>query len=292
MDEREWSMPRIQEVLPEILAKDLVRLVLHMDPEDIRLELRAGFDLAADLYDRTRPVCPDTLFDDLVRLTNLGQGDAVVEIGCGTGQATLPLAERGLRVTAVELGSELADLARHKLVGFPSVTVTTSSFEDWTPDGSEYSAVVAINSLHWVDPELRYAKPARLLKRGGYLAVGGCLWSTPSGADPFFDQVQDDYRAVGIEGTPPPPPEKIGPPHLPADARVYFEEVAAGRYPFDVRFSVQDYLDNLATQSGIRQLGQEKAEEFLERVNRRLAARGRPDIVTSLVAVLTIGRAR
>ena len=102
-----------------------------MDPEDIRLELRAGFDLAPDLYDRTRPVCPDALFDDLIRLADLGQGDAVVEIGCGTGQATLPLAERGLRVTAVELGAGLADLARQKLAGFPSVTVTTSSFEAW-----------------------------------------------------------------------------------------------------------------------------------------------------------------
>ena len=73
---------------------------------------------------------------------------------------------------------------------------------------------------------------------------------------------------------------------------MYFEEVAAGRYPFEVRFSLRDYLDNLATQSTTRQLGEEKAQEFLARVSRRLAARGRSDIVRSLVAVLTIGRAR
>lgn len=134
-----------------------------MESEDVRLELRAGFDLAADLYDRTRPVCPAALFDDLIRLTELGPGDPVLEIGCGTGQATLPLAERGLRVTAVELGAELAGLARKKLAGFPTVTVATSSFEAWSPDASPYSAVVAVNSLHWLDPELRYAKPAQVL---------------------------------------------------------------------------------------------------------------------------------
>ena len=259
-----------------------------MEPEYIRLNLRSGFDLAADVYERTRPVCPPALFDDLIRLADLGRGDAVVEIGCGTGQATRPLAERGLSVTAVELGAALADGARQKLAGFPSVTVITSSFEDWTPDGSQYAAVVAINSLHWVDPVLRYAKPAQLLKPGGFLAVGACLWATPLGADPFFDQVEEDR----YEGTPPPPPEKIGPSHLPADAMVYFDEVAARRYPFEVTFSVQDYVDNLATQSTTRQLGEEKAQEFLERVSRRLAARGRSDIVRSLVAVLTIGRAR
>lgn len=277
------------------LAEDLTegpgKIGVRVEPEDIRLELRAGFDLAAGLYDRTRPVCPDALFDDLIRLTDLGQGDAVVEIGCGTGQASLPLAERGLRVTAIELGAGLADLARQKLAGFPSVTITASSFEAWTPDGSQYSDVVAINSLHWVDPELRYAKPAQLLKPGGYLAVGGCVWATPVDADPFYQVVQEDYRAVGYEGTPPPPPEKIGPSHLPAEAQVYFEEVAARRYPFEIRLSVQDYLDNLATQSGTRQLGEVKAREFLERVRRRLAARGRPDIVRSLVAVLTVARA-
>jgi 16S rRNA A1518/A1519 N6-dimethyltransferase RsmA/KsgA/DIM1 with predicted DNA glycosylase/AP lyase activity len=35
----------------------------------------------------------------------------VLEIGCGTGQATFPLAERGLAVTAIELDPELARLA-------------------------------------------------------------------------------------------------------------------------------------------------------------------------------------
>jgi 2-polyprenyl-3-methyl-5-hydroxy-6-metoxy-1,4-benzoquinol methylase len=33
-------------------------------------------------------------------------GDRVIEIGCGTGQATVPLAQRGLGVTAIELGPE------------------------------------------------------------------------------------------------------------------------------------------------------------------------------------------
>jgi SAM-dependent methyltransferase len=86
--------------------------------EGSRRGLRGGFDADAEAYDRTRPVCPDVLFDDLVRLARLGRGDRVVEIGCGTGQATVPLASRGLAVTAVELGAALADLARHRVAGF------------------------------------------------------------------------------------------------------------------------------------------------------------------------------
>jgi SAM-dependent methyltransferase len=73
-----------------------------------------GSSADAEAYDRTRPVCPDVVFDDLVRLARLGQGDRAAEIGCGTGQATVPLAQRGLAVTAVELGAALADLARDR----------------------------------------------------------------------------------------------------------------------------------------------------------------------------------
>lgn len=101
-------------------------------PEDgSRRELRGGFDADAEAYDRTRPVLPGALFDDLLRAAGLRQGDRVVEIGCGTGQARVPLAERGLAVTAVELGAALAALARVKTAGFPLVSVVTSSFEDW-----------------------------------------------------------------------------------------------------------------------------------------------------------------
>jgi protein-L-isoaspartate O-methyltransferase len=124
-----------------------------------RRDLRAGFDEAAEVYQRTGPVCPPRLFDDLVRLAGLVPGDRVAEIGCGTGQATVPLAERGLAVTAVELGAGLAAIARRRLAGFASAEVLTTSFEDWQPHGASFDAVVAFNFPHWIDPRLRYSKP-------------------------------------------------------------------------------------------------------------------------------------
>jgi protein-L-isoaspartate O-methyltransferase len=98
-----------------------------------RHSLLAGFDQAAEDFDRTRPVCPPQVFDDLVRLAGLAPGDRVIEIGCGTGQATVSLAERGLTITALELGAELAAVARRRLARFPSVDVLTTSFEAWNP---------------------------------------------------------------------------------------------------------------------------------------------------------------
>ena len=46
-----------------------------------------------------------------------GRGDRLLEIGCATGKATLPLARRRFRVTCVEPGAQLAAAARRNLSG-------------------------------------------------------------------------------------------------------------------------------------------------------------------------------
>jgi hypothetical protein len=151
---------------------------------------------------------------------------------------------------------------------------------------------VAVNSLHWVDPHVRYAKPHALLRPGGALVVAGCLWARPAGAGGFWAGVQEDYRAVGYDGDPPPPPERIGPRHLPPEAGVFFEEVASLRHPFPIAYTAADYLANLATQSGTQALGEARRTEFLGRVGRRLEAYGHPRLTVTFVGYLTVGRRR
>jgi SAM-dependent methyltransferase len=255
-----------------------------------RRDLRGGFDSDAGAYDRTRPVCPGALFDDLVRVAGLAPGERVLEIGCGTGQATVPLAERGLAVTAVELGPALAEVARLRTARFPGVSVVTTSFEEWQDTNpAPVRAVAVFNALHWIDPEKRYAKPAAILAPGRAMVVGGCRWAQPADAEPFWSQVEEDYRAVGFAGSPPPPPEQIGTWHFPDEARAYFDEVASFRYPFRWSYAAADYLAQLATQSGTRALGPELSAEFLARVRRRLDALGSPRLTATFVGLLTIG---
>ena len=265
---------------------------LWESPDD-RLFFRATFDEDPDAYDRTRPVCPPQVFDDVVELAGLQPGRRILEIGPGTGQATRPLAERGLAVVAVELGPRLAERARANLRGFDAVTVFTGSFEQWDPAGERFDAVFSCNAFHWVDPDVRFAKAAAVLRPGGHLIVIATPWVVPDDADSFWWEVQDDYVAIGGERFDPATahPDRVRDLSPSVIASGYFRDPVSRRYRFDVEFSVSDYLANLSTQSGIKRFGVAQRRELLERVRRRIEARG-ATLRAHLLSVLTVAEVR
>ncbi|MGH3146129.1 MAG: class I SAM-dependent methyltransferase, partial [Rubrobacter sp.] len=77
-----------------------------------------------------RPGYPEDLFDDVVSLSGIAPGGRILEIGCGTGQATIPFARRGYRILSVELGENLAAVARRNLAAYPRAEVRTADFEE------------------------------------------------------------------------------------------------------------------------------------------------------------------
>src|SRR6266536_5249299 len=139
--------------------------------DDDRARLRETFDEAAERYDRARPGYPPVVFDDLDDLAGIGPGCRMLEIGCGTGQATVPLADRGCQIVAVELGPGLASVARRNLARFPLVQVVVTAFEDWPLPPEPFDVVVAATAFHWIDPAVRVSKVADALRPGGALAV-------------------------------------------------------------------------------------------------------------------------
>jgi SAM-dependent methyltransferase len=246
---------------------------------------RDTFDEVAELYDRARPTYPDDLFDDLVELTGLRPGSRVVEIGCGTGKATLPLAERGLRVTCVELGSSLAAVARRNLALFPSVEIVNADFETWDPPNAEYDAVVAFTAFHWIDPEVRYAKSAAVLRGGGALAVVQAHHVLPDDADPFFLDAQADYDATGAGGEPPGPPDAVVGIGAEMEAGGLFRVVAERRYQWNLDYSADAYIDLLATASNHRMLDERVRTDLFDRLRARLGDR---TIRTTRLATLDV----
>jgi SAM-dependent methyltransferase len=114
---------------------------------------------------------PDELVDQACRVAGIGDGDQVLEIGCGSGQLTRSLVARGLRVTALEPGRNLIALARQNLEGAGAVEFVNARFEDASCPGEHFRAVFSASALHWVDPEVSWLKIADVLVPGGTLAL-------------------------------------------------------------------------------------------------------------------------
>ena len=127
-------------------------------------------ELAAE-YDRNRPTYPDALVDHACRLACIGDGDRVLEVGCGTGQLTSSLLARGLRVTALEPGDQLIAIARENLKDSGDVEFVNARLEDMEFPGERHQAVFSASAIHWADPDLSWRKIADVLAPGGTLAL-------------------------------------------------------------------------------------------------------------------------
>jgi SAM-dependent methyltransferase len=214
--------------------------------------LRETFDEVPELYDRMRPGYPEALFDDLSDLARLGPGSRVLELGCGTGQATVPLARRGYEVVAIELGAGLADVARRNVSAFPAVRVVNVAFESWPLPAQRFDAVVAATAFHWIDPAVRESKSADALRPGGALAVVS-THHVAGGSERFFVDAQRCYERwdpatpAGLRLS---PPSEVQ--HAELGASGHFGTGTFRRYEYEIAYSSAEYRDVLLTYSGHR----------------------------------------
>jgi SAM-dependent methyltransferase len=236
--------------------------------------LRATFDEGAQQYDDARPVAPPEVFDDLVELARLEPGARVLEIGCGTGKATLPLAERGYSILGVELGVNLAEVARRTVADFPHVEIVTSSFEDWDPGHERFDAVVSFNAFHWIDPEIRFAKSASVLRAGGSLGVFGSAFVVHDGADATWLALGEDHEAVTGAADPRRHVNDLRDRSDDFTAGGYFSNVIRKTYRWDLTYEADAYVALLASMSRYRVLPDDVREELFARFRRRIQERG------------------
>ena len=159
-------------------------------------ERRRSFNQMVELYARARPAPPPELFDAVA--TYVPPPADVLEIGCGPGNASLPLLERGFRIHAVELGENLAAFARQRLAAF-AFTVEVGKLEDASLPSASVDLVVCSSAFHWLDREPALRQVVKVLKPGGALAL---IWGSPrrTAEDSRVDEaVQAAYRAHAPE---------------------------------------------------------------------------------------------
>jgi ubiquinone/menaquinone biosynthesis C-methylase UbiE len=147
------------------------------------------FETIAEDYDRVRPGYPAELVD--LACAGLGPRSRVLEVGCGTGKLTRDLAQRGFAIDAVDPGEGMVVVARRAA---PEATFHIGRFEDIEPPGGAFDAVFSATAFDWVDPQVGWAKVARLLRPGGTFGLFGHTVDTTGPLHDAFRQVWRDVR--------------------------------------------------------------------------------------------------
>ena len=244
-------------------------------PAELRVRRAQTFDEIAEQYDGGRREPPAWIYDTLFAETGLTPETArLVEIGCGTGKSTLPLARRGARVLALEMGANLAAVARRNLAAYPRVEVVETRFEDWRPDEA-FDLALAITSWHWLDPAVRYERAAAALRGGGVLAFTVEGQAYPPGFDPFFVEIQDAYEAAGMGriAEPRPLPESVPDAREELERSGCFERVRVLRHLWSEEFTAEEHVAMMETASDHRLLDAEKREWLFGEMRRLIGGR-------------------
>jgi SAM-dependent methyltransferase len=127
----------------------------------------------AEDYDSLYRAVPET--DDAVEtLVRLGEGDAVLEMGIGTGRLALPLLSRGVTVAGIEGSEEMVARLQSK-PGGDRIPVVIGDFAEARVEGEFAVVVLALHTIFGLPtPERQircFENAARHLRRGGVFVI-------------------------------------------------------------------------------------------------------------------------
>jgi len=140
----------------------------------------------ADFYQRYRRGYPPAAIDALADAFGLSRDDIAVDLGCGTGQLTLPLARRVRAVAGIDPEPDMLARARQgaRDQGITNTTWLIGADTDLPAVGSllghgHIGALTVAQALHWMDYHALFRAAVPLLRPGGGVAVianGTPLW--------------------------------------------------------------------------------------------------------------------
>ncbi len=212
---------------------------------------RTSFDRNAELYDAARPSYPEALIDEVVARSGIPAGGRILEIGAGTGKATVPFARRGYAILALEPGANLAAVLRRNAAAFPAVRVEATTFEAWRVEDRSFDLVISAQAFHWIDPAVRTAKAAAALRRGGALAL---IRNETTGLEPGLRSEMDAAYARWFPAVTWTPARdsidsKRGELTGEIGASSLFGPVQTASFPWTATYTTRQYLDLLDTHS-------------------------------------------
>ena len=246
--------------------------------------LKTTFNTTPTLYEEVRPGYPAELIRDVIDLSGIKNHSRILEIGCGTGKATRPFAERGYELVCLDIGADLIAVARERLRKYPNVSFLEQAFEVWKLEG-QFDLIISATAFHWVDPKVRYLKASEVLRSGGCLAVFSNQHIRKD--EGFFAESQSLYDKYYLPMSTNRPTHATSFPGVEA-----FQDPIKRVYPWTQTYSSEQYIKLLGTYSGHIALPDENRHRLFEGIVDLIETKYDGQITKHYEAVLDLRKTR
>lgn len=138
---------------------------------------------------------PDAL-EALFKLAGATSGTKVCDVGAGVAHLTIPMAEKGFDVTAVEPNDSMRELGMDRTTKFDNVRWHEATGEDTGQPSAAFAVVTFGSSFNVCDRPKALAEASRILAPGGWFI---CMWNHRNLEDPLQKGIEDIIKAR-VEG--------------------------------------------------------------------------------------------
>lgn len=175
------------------MSEDAARRADAAPTEKSGLDPARSFGSVVDAYDRARPDYPL----EAVRWLTGDEPLSILELGAGTGKLTHALVELGHDVHATEPDEAMLEVLSRNV---PTARLSATTAEEIPAADATYDLVIAGQAYHWFDKEKALPEIARVLKRGGSLAL---VWNVRDERIPWVKRLGNLIGRQDVTGAGP-----------------------------------------------------------------------------------------
>jgi len=238
-------------------------------------EFERTFDNAILDYESTRPTYVKELYDDIFKYKEINANSNVLEIGIGTGIATLPILEKGCQVAAVEPGENLAEFVREKYKNYGNFTLYNETLQEYDGPAKAFDLIYAATSFHWIPEEYGYKRVYELLKNGGAFARFAYHAGKDKGREALASKMQEIYKTYMNADREPKEYSKMEAKALAEIADKYgFADIDYKVYQWTKDFTADEYMKLLRTYPDHMSLESMKRERLFHEIHNAITESG------------------
>lgn len=131
------------------------------------------FKGAARDYARYRPGYPKEFFDQVIRYFSLDGKGRLLDLGCGTGQITIPLARHFEEAVGLDIDADMLAVGKEEAekAGIKNIKWLQKRAEDISQEMGAFRLATMAASFHWMEQDAVLVKVYEILERGGGLVI-------------------------------------------------------------------------------------------------------------------------